>query len=119
MILRRLRTPILLFTAVLSGGLIGVAQAGTINIGNGASGSNPLGQNTPQDPVLIGNGKSISIAVQGSAMVSDQILLAILIPNDTTNVFGGVNPIQTVTKYANGLPTPTGTGSSSPTARRY
>jgi hypothetical protein len=88
-------------------------EAGTINIGNGATGSNPTGTSGPGDPNLIGTGSDISIEVQGSASITNQVLLTILIPNDTTDLFGGTNPLGTITTYPSFPDTsPTGTGSS-------
>lgn len=77
------------------------AQAGVLNIGNGATGNNPLGANAPQDPVLIGTGSDISISVNGSGSVTNQVLLAILIPNDSTDLFGAINPLGKITSYPN------------------
>jgi hypothetical protein len=90
----------------------GVALAGTINIGNGATGTNPLGALFPQDPVWIGDGSDISISVQGSASVSNQILLALLVPNDTTDLFGTTDPLGAVQVYASFPGASTSTGSS-------
>ncbi|MGH9355718.1 MAG: hypothetical protein ACRD10_06270, partial [Terriglobia bacterium] len=80
---------------VLAGGWT-VATAGIINIGNGATGTNPTGLNAPTDPVRIGNGTDISVFIQGSAAISNEVLLGVLIPNDETDVFGGVDPLGTV-----------------------
>lgn len=92
----------------------GLASAGVINIGDGATGSDPTGTNCPPcDPVLVGNGSDLSIEIQGSAVVNNQVLLALLIPNDTTDLFGAVNPLGTIKIYGNGVPgSSTGTGSS-------
>jgi hypothetical protein len=89
------------------------AHAGVLNIGNGATGNNPLGANAPQDPVLVGTGSDISISVNGSGAVTNQVLLTILIPNDTTDLFGGTNPLGTITAYPD-FPTltPSSSGSS-------
>ncbi len=64
-------------------GLGSQAYAGTINIGDGATGINPTGLNTPLDPVLVGNGTDISVFLQGSASISNSFLLALVVPNDT------------------------------------
>jgi hypothetical protein len=90
----------------------GVAFAGTINIGNGATGTNPLGALFPQDPVLIGDGSDISISVQGAASVTNTILLALLVPNNTTDLFGATDPLGAITVYGSFPGAPTGTGSS-------
>jgi PEP-CTERM motif len=95
--------------------LVGIsgATAGVINIGNGAGGSDPTGTSCPPcDPVLVGNGGDVSIEVQGSASIANQVLLGILIPNDTTDLFGGVNPLGTITLYGAFPGASTGTGSS-------
>jgi len=88
-------------------------RAGTINIGNGATGNNPLGANAPQDPVLVGNGSDVSISVQGSGSVNTDVLMILLVPNNTTDLFGTTDPLGTITTYPS-FPTtsPTGTGSS-------
>jgi len=98
--------------ATFFGGL-GGAMAGTINIGNGAGGSNSTGTNCPPcDPVLVGSGTNISIEVQGSSSIDSEVLLAILIPNNTTNLFAGADPLGKITLYG-AFPGPsTGTGSS-------
>jgi hypothetical protein len=92
---------------------LGGAIAGTINIGNGAGGSDPTGTTCPPcDPVLVGSGSDVSIEVQGSSSIANQVLLGILIPNNTTNMFGGTDPLGTITLYG-AFPSPsTGTGSS-------
>jgi hypothetical protein len=89
------------------------AQAGVINIGNGATGSNPEGTSGSGDPNLIGKGSDISIEVQGSASITNQALLTILVPNDTTDLFGASNPLGTITTYPS-FPSlsPKGTGSA-------
>jgi hypothetical protein len=98
--------------ATLFGGW-GGAIAGIINIGNGASGSDPTGTNCPPcDPVLVGSGSDISIEVQGSASITNQVLLGILIPNNTTNLFGGIDPLGTITVYSSFPGGPTHLGSS-------
>ncbi len=88
-------------------------RAGTINIGNGATGNNPLGANAPQDPVWVGNGSDVSISVQGSGSITNEVLLTLLVPNNTTDLFGTTDPLGTITTYPS-FPTlsPTGTGSS-------
>ncbi len=96
---------------VLAGGWT-VATAGIINIGNGATGSNPTGLNAPLDPVLIGNGSDVSIYIQGSASISNEVLLSILVPNDTTDLFGTTNPLGAVSIYSSFPGSITGTGSS-------
>jgi hypothetical protein len=89
------------------------ALAGTINIGNGASGSDPTGTACPPcDPVLVGSGSDVSIEVQGSASITNQVLLTILIPNDTTDLFGSNSPLGAITVYGAFPGTSTGTGSS-------
>jgi hypothetical protein len=50
--------------------------------------------------------------VQGSASITNQVLLGILIPNNTTNLFGGTDPLGTITLYGAFPGAPTGTGSS-------
>ena len=88
-------------------------RAGTINIGNGATGNNPLGANAPQDPVLVGNGSDVSISVQGSGSVNTDVLMILLVPNNTTDLFGTTDPLGTITTYPKFPATsPTGTGSS-------
>jgi hypothetical protein len=89
------------------------AHAGVLNIGNGATGNNPLGLDTPLDPVRIGTGSDISISVNGSGSVSSQVLLTILIPDDSADLFGGTSPLGKITSYPN-FPTlsPSTTGSS-------
>jgi PEP-CTERM motif len=77
------------------------AMAGIVNIGNGASGTNPEGTSGAGDPNLIGNGTDISIEVQGSGSITAKALLAILIPNDTADLFGSTNPLGTITSYPN------------------
>ena len=64
-------------------GLGSQAYAGTINIGDGATGSNPTGLNTPLDPVLLGNATDISVYLQGSALITNSFQLALIVPNDT------------------------------------
>jgi hypothetical protein len=88
-------------------------QGGVLNIGNGATGNNPLGANSPQDPVHVGNGNDISISVNGSGSVTNEVLLTILIPNDTTDLFGATDPLGKITVYPD-FPTltPEHTGSS-------
>ena len=102
--------------AIVAGALVTAnlpAHAGIINIGNGATGSNPRGTSGPGDPNLIGTGSDISIEVQGSTSINNQVLLTILVPNDTTNLFGTTNPLGTITTYPSFPNTsPTGTGSS-------
>jgi len=101
-----------LLLATFFGGL-GGAVAGVINIGNGASGSDPTGTScSPCDPVLVGSGSNVSIEVQGSASISNKVLLGILIPNNTTDLFGGTNPLGTITLYGAFPGASTGTGSS-------
>lgn len=95
---------------ILAGGWT-VATAGTINIGNGATGTNPTGLNAPTDPIRIGNGSDISIYIQGSATISNEVLLGILVPNDTTDLFS-VNPLGTVSIFSPFPGSKTGTGSS-------
>jgi len=96
---------------VLVGGWT-VATAGIINIGNGATGTNPTGLLAPTDPIRIGNGSDISVYIQGSATISNQVLLSFLVPNDTTDLFGSTNPLGAVSIYS-AFPGPkTGTGSS-------
>ncbi len=91
----------------------GVAMAGVINIGNGAGGSDPKGTIClPCDPVLVGSGSDVSIEVQGSASITNEVLLGILIPNNTTNLFGGTDPLGTITLYSAFPGASTGTGSS-------
>lgn len=98
--------------STLSAGWSG-AIAGIINIGNGAGGSDPTGTNCPPcDPVLVGDGSNVSIEVQGSASITNQVLLGILIPNNTTNLFGGTDPLGTITLYGAFPGASTGTGSS-------
>jgi hypothetical protein len=87
------------------------AQAGVINIGNGATGSNPEGTSGSGDPNLIGKGSDISIEVQGSASITNQALLTILVPNDTSDLFA-INPLGTITTYSSFPGSSTGTGSS-------
>src|ERR1700689_2884755 len=85
----------LFLTAFLACSIL--ATAGTINIGNGATGSDPTGTSCPPcDPVLVGSGSDISIEVQGSASINNQVLLAILIPNDTADLFGAVSPLGAI-----------------------
>lgn len=101
----------LFLTALL--GCWSLATAGTINIGNGAGGSDPTGTGCPPcDPVLVGSGSDISIEVQGSAAITNQVLLAILIPNDPTDLFGGVDPLGTITLYPSFPGAAGGSGSS-------
>jgi hypothetical protein len=109
------------FLPILVVGLAGwsLATAGTINIGNGATGSDPTGTGCPPcDPVLVGTGKDISIEVQGSASITNQVLLAILIPNDTTDLFGTTDPLGTITPYPSFSPpsTPGTAGSAGSSA---
>ncbi|HLI30828.1 MAG TPA: PEP-CTERM sorting domain-containing protein [Terriglobia bacterium] len=89
-----------------------VATAGIINIGNGASGTNPTGLLSPTDPIRIGNGSDVSIYIQGSAKISNEVLLGILVPNDTTDLFGTTNPLGAISLYSPFPGSKTGTGSS-------
>ncbi len=101
----------LFLTAFLGGWSL--ATAGTINIGNGATGTDPKGTSCPPcDPVLVGSGSDISIEVQGSASITDKVLLAILIPGDTADLFGAVDPLGTITLYPSFPGASSGTGSS-------
>ncbi|HZT74860.1 MAG TPA: PEP-CTERM sorting domain-containing protein [Terriglobales bacterium] len=76
---------------------LGAAFAGTINIGNGATGSNPTGLNQPLSPVLVGNGSDISVYLQGSAAITNTFLLALIVPNVTAGT--GVNSPASLTLY--------------------
>lgn len=108
------RTARFMFWVVLAGcyGSWTIAAAGVLNIGNGESGTNPTGLLGPGDPNLVGTGSDLSISVNGSGKINNQVLLSILIPNDTTDRFGATNPLGTIKVYANGVGTSTGTGSS-------
>lgn len=97
---------------VLLIGCWSVAMAGTVNIGNGATKSNPLGTSGAGDPNLVGNGSELSIEIQGSASVTNNVLLTFLIPNDTTDLFGSANPLGTISVYSS-FPGTSTTGSSS------
>ena len=100
-------------SAALAIALVVPLSAGTINIGNGATGTNPEGTSGPGDPNLVGNGSDVSVEVQGSTSITDQVLLAILIPNDTTDLFGTTDPLGTITVYPSfPTKTPKSTGSS-------
>jgi hypothetical protein len=103
----------LTISTILWTGRGGLAFAGTINIGDGAAGVNPLGTLAPQDPVLVGDGTNLSVSIQGSAEVTDHILLALLIPNNTTDFFGGVNPLGAITIYPDFPGAPAATPGSS------
>jgi PEP-CTERM motif len=99
---------VLVLTAFLG---CSVATAGIINIGNGATGTDPKGTSCPPcDPVLVGTGSDLSIEVQGSASITNKVLLILLIPNDTTDIFGGIDPLGTITTYPSfpGAAGPTG-----------
>lgn len=76
---------------------LGAAFAGTINIGDGAGGSNPTGLNQPLSPVLVGNGSDISVYLQGSAAITNTFLLALIVPNVTNGT--GVNSPDSLTLY--------------------
>lgn len=94
--------------AILSAGLIaaagmlagvGNANAGVVNIGDGLGGSNPTGQLPPQDPVLLGDGSNISVYLNGSGTISTTMLIALLVPNDTTNLYTS-DPFGAISVYA-------------------
>ncbi|MGH9354787.1 MAG: PEP-CTERM sorting domain-containing protein [Terriglobia bacterium] len=89
-----------------------VATAGVINIGNGATGTNPTGLNAPTDPIRIGNGSDISVFIQGKATITNEVLLGVLIPNDTTDLFGGADPFGAVSTFSSFPGSKTGTGTS-------
>jgi len=89
------------------------ADAGVINVGNGATGSDPLGTGTPSDPQRIGFGTDVSIEVQGSGAITTHVLMVVLIPNNTTDKFGTTNPLGTITVWNQTFPgMSTGTGTS-------
>lgn len=88
----------ILIVAIVAMGL-GQAFAGTINIGDGAGGINPTGLLLPQDPVLVGNGGHTSVYLQGSASISSDFLLALIVPNDTTNIAGSLNALGAIGIY--------------------
>ncbi len=81
------------------------AQAGLVNIGDGASGSNPTGITaTITEPNRISDGTAMSVALNGSGSVTSDILLALLLPNNggasaTTAYFGSHDPISSATLY--------------------
>ena len=77
------------------------AVAGVITIGNGAGGTNATGLVGLGDPNLIGNSGNISIYLNGSGSISNDVLLALLVPNDSTDLFGSTNPLGTIDSYAN------------------
>ncbi len=79
----------------------GAAVAGTITIGNGAGGSNATGLVGAGDPNLIGNGADISIYMNGKGSVSNDVLIALLVPNESTDLFGSTNPLGTINIYGN------------------
>jgi hypothetical protein len=84
----------------------GLAHADAIAIGNGAFNSNATGS-LGQDPNLVGNGSDISVYLNGnSSSITNQFLLILLVPNDTTNLFAS-NPLGTITTYPN-YPSTTG-----------
>lgn len=112
-----MRATLLYAVAVLAVGLLVLlpaspATAGVLNIGDGATGINPTGLLPPEDPNRIGNGADISISVNGSGQINNHVLLAILIPNDTTDLFGTTNPLGPISVYPN-FPSTTGKGSGS------
>ncbi len=90
------------------------AGAGVITIGNGAGGTNATGLLGTGDPNLIGNSGNISIYLNGSGSVSKDVLLALLVPNDSSDLFASTNPLGTIESYANYSAYPKGaiTGSS-------
>ena len=91
--------------AVAAFGLTGLANAADdLQIGNGLTYSGASGS----DPVLINTGSDFGISFNGNGngpeSITDQILLAILIPNNggknsTTSYFGSTDPVTAITAY--------------------
>ncbi len=82
-------------------GAVAPVKAGVINIGSGVGSTDATGLNNPGDPQLIGNTGDVSIYFNGSGSVTSDVLLALLVPNDSTDSFGATNPLGTITSYAN------------------
>jgi hypothetical protein len=74
----------------------------------------PVGANAGLINIAVQDGSGISIEIQGSARVTNQVLLGILIPNNTTNFFKGTDPLGTITTSNGTFPigASTGTGTS-------
>ncbi len=92
-------------------GAIAPVKAGVINIGSGVGSTDATGLNQAGGPQLIGNTGDVSIYFNGSGSVTSDVLLALLVPNDSTV---STNPLGTITSYASYALYPSGpvTGSS-------
>jgi len=91
-----------------------LAKADAIDIGNGAGNGNATGS-LGLSPNPVGSGSDISVYVHGSGSITNDLLLVVMIPNDSTDLFGATDPLGTITVYSpySSYPVGSTTGTSS------